>query len=170
LHDLHVCSNEADIISQVYESILETEGHPSLPPFPYPSISLDKIEPLSDFTGSGPSISFASVQTITFVETVTVTASATLIINLPSPSLSLPTYLGSIGAKVSVSASMTSTLSKLDGTKAAEKMDGQDVFETVSLDAVPTNIAVKQNHPVPRTGIVSSSIPYLIPLLTWLTR
>ncbi|PCH04665.1 Glycoside hydrolase, family 81 [Penicillium occitanis (nom. inval.)] len=38
-------------------------------------------------------------------------------------------------------------------------MDGQDVFETVSLDAVPTNIPIKEVHPVPKVGIVDTDAP-----------
>jgi endo-1,3(4)-beta-glucanase len=35
-------------------------------------------------------------------------------------------------------------------------MNQQDVFNTVSLGAVPTNIATKEDHPVPKIGIVST--------------
>lgn len=98
---------------QVYESALETEGHPSLLPFPLPSFGLNQP---SDQT-----------------ETVTATGTGT------------PT----IGTPTSPQSSVTQS------ANPPQRMDGQDVFETVSLDAVPTNIASQPNHPVPRTGIVS---------------
>ncbi|OKL59334.1 hypothetical protein UA08_05390 [Talaromyces atroroseus] len=135
----------------IYESRLETEGHPSLPPFPYPSISLDSIQSLGDFTSSQSFIiPFAAVKTTTVVETITVTVSANpAILSLRT---SLPALLSSLGIQAP-SHSATKSPASL------QRMDAQDVFETVSLDAVPTNIATKEDHPVPRTGIVNTTSP-----------
>ncbi|EED16751.1 endo-1,3-beta-glucanase Engl1 [Talaromyces stipitatus ATCC 10500] len=123
----------------VYESRLESDGHPSLQPFPFPTISIEPIEGFGDFSGSRPFIPLATAPPATVTVTSTVYS--------PSASRSVQ----------SSSASQRSPTTK--ATASLSRMDGQDVFETVSLDAVPTNIPVKEDHPVPRVGILNTTAP-----------
>ncbi|KAH8700490.1 endo-1,3-beta-glucanase Engl1 [Talaromyces proteolyticus] len=140
----------------VYNTQLEREGHPSLLPFPLPSIDLG-IGGNAGVVTETPSPTGSSDEwTTTVIETVTVT--------LP---LSDPTSVSSQGTpQPSTPASTTQTLaSPVHATETPQSaaksasMNGQDVFETVSLDAVPSNIPTKNDHPVPQLGIVNTTSP-----------
>ncbi|KAL1970652.1 hypothetical protein VTN77DRAFT_4296 [Rasamsonia byssochlamydoides] len=147
----------------VYYSSLEREGHPALPPFPTVIVyktSPPEISPSG--TESHPSNSpSSSVSQVTVAITVTsqaVTASSSVSPTLPSSGSKAE------GPKVSVTSVALSTSSPeipgpAEGADTPSTMASQDVFQPVSLDPIPTNIKSRDDHPVPKLGIVNATGP-----------
>lgn len=141
----------------MYNAQLEREGHPALLPFPLLSAALS-VGGNADVVTSRPSTtsSASSSWTTTVVETVKVTVPF-----IPTTTATTTSASVSQGTGTTVTSSPSPTATEKSATRAASlvaSMNQQDVFNTVSLDAVPTNVAIKDDHPVPKIGIVSISL------------
>ncbi|CRG90295.1 hypothetical protein PISL3812_07338 [Talaromyces islandicus] len=139
----------------VYNAQLEREGHPALLPFPLPLLGLGVSGNVGGVTSTPASSSSSWTTTVVETDKVTVpfnpTSSATTI----STSVSQ-------GTETTATSLPNPPAGQKSTTRAASpvaSMNQQDVFNTVSLDAVPTNIATKDDHPVPKLGIVNTTSP-----------
>lgn len=121
---------------QTYNTALEREGHPSLPPFP-PTVT-------------GPSVKVHAVASIGLVSS---TPSESAVIETVHVTVTV-VDTGSTSATISSVSSTAQATAKIAGPLS--NMDNQDAFQAVALDPVPTNIPTNDNHPAPRLGIVSS--------------
>lgn len=130
----------ADIGFQVYHSSLERDGHPSLQPFP---TVISYKTPTPEINPSG-----------TEIHTPNSPSSSVPQADYPDPASS-----NRKGPIQPVALSTSYPEIPVKGTYTPSTMDSQDVFQPISLDPVPTNIPSRNDHPVPKLGIVSVRFP-----------